>query len=186
MPVGGSVQEPDPRTVEAARRGDIAAFEEIVRAFQADVWRFVFHLARDESLADDVTQDAFIKAFRNIGRYRGDSRFSTWLLAIARNCAMDEFRRSGRRRKLEDEMERQPRPSEHDQTRSYDIREALKTLSLDVREPLVMIDLFGLSYRDVSDLLGVPVGTVKSRVHRARLLLAEMFLPESQGDAGEL
>lgn len=185
MPAGGSVQEPDPRTVEAARRGDLAAFEELVRASQADVWRFVFHLARDESVADDVTQDAFIKAFRNIKRYRGDSRFSTWLFSIARNCAMDEFRRSGRRRKLEAEIEHQPHVSEFDQTRGYDIREALKALSLDVREPLVMIDLFGLTYRDVSDVLGVPVGTVKSRVHRARMLLAGMFAEDQREDTGE-
>src|SRR5205814_2406051 len=90
------VRDPDPRTVDRARRGELPAFEELVRAFQADVFRFAWHLTRDRALAEDVTQEAFLRAFRFMGGFRGDQKFGSWLLAIARNCAMDALRRRQR------------------------------------------------------------------------------------------
>src|ERR687891_1837108 len=96
MPPEGALDEPDPQVVEAARRGDLGAFERLVRRYQGDVWRLSFHLVRDETLADDITQNAFVRAFRFLRRYRGESKFSTWLFTITRNCAVDEMRRSDR------------------------------------------------------------------------------------------
>src|SRR5439155_21279616 len=87
------VQDPDPRTLARAREGDLGAFEELVRAYQADVFRFAWHLTRDRTMAEDVTQDAFLRAFRFLRTYRGDSKFSSWLFRITRNCAMDAMRR---------------------------------------------------------------------------------------------
>jgi RNA polymerase sigma-70 factor (ECF subfamily) len=87
------VQDPDPRVLARARAGDAAAFEELVRTYQADVFRFAWHLTRDRTAAEDVTQDAFLRAYRFLGSYRGDSKFSSWLLRITRNCAMDALRR---------------------------------------------------------------------------------------------
>src|SRR5687768_7886119 len=103
--MGGRVQEPDPQVVRAARSGDRDAFGSLVRHCQGDVWRLVFHLVRDEAVADDVTQDAFVRAYRFLSNYRADSKFSTWMYSIARNCAMDELRRKSRRRKVMERLE---------------------------------------------------------------------------------
>jgi RNA polymerase sigma-70 factor (ECF subfamily) len=178
----GAVHEPDPYVLEAARRGDVDAFAELVRGYQPDVWRLVVHLVRDDDMANDITQDAFVRAYRFLKRYRGDSKFSTWLFAIARNCARDELRRRGRQRRVSERLLAQPTPtSSGDRTAGIEVREALATLPLDLREPVVMIDMFGASYKEVGRMLKLPVGTVKSRVHRAReLLVAFLAEPEEE------
>ena len=163
--------EPDPQLVAAARTGDLDAFSDLVRRYQGHVWRLSYQLVRDETVADDVTQDAFVRAYRFMGRYRGESKFSTWLFSIARNCALDELRRLQRRRRLAGELQAQGMRSGDHGVR-IEVAEALGALSLELREPVVLIDMFGTSYAEVAMMLGVPLGTVKSRVHRARELLA--------------
>ena len=180
------MEEPDPQIIHAARSGDTAAFEQLVRRYQADVWRLSLHLLRDETLADDVTQDAFVRAFRFLKRYRGDSKFSTWLFSIARNCAMDELRRAGRRKKmaLRLDAERQPLPA--DVSLGFEIRDAMAALPQELREAMVLIDVFGLAYRDAARVLGVPERTVKSRVHRARESVAQILRPMEPGVTDEV
>jgi RNA polymerase sigma-70 factor, ECF subfamily len=185
MPTEGTLDEPDPLVVAAARAGDLGAFERLVRRYQGDVWRLVFHLLHDESRSDDVTQDAFVRAFRFLGRYRGDSKFSTWLFTIARNCAVDEMRRSARQSRIARRADFEPGRPLSDQTAGIEVREALAALPMDLREPVVMIDMFGISYREVAEMLRVPEGTVKSRVHRARELLVEALRPEPEEPTGE-
>jgi RNA polymerase sigma-70 factor, ECF subfamily len=179
------VDEPDPKVVAAARSGDLGAFEVLVRRYQGDIWRLCYQLLRDEHLADDVTQDTFVRAFRFMRRYRAESKFSTWLFSIARNCAVDELRRSSRRSKLAHRVQAEaPSDLRTDQT-IVEVRDVLAQLPLGLREPVVMIDMFGMSYREVSVALGVPQGTVKSRVHRAREQLARRLAPASeQGNEG--
>jgi RNA polymerase sigma-70 factor (ECF subfamily) len=172
------MQEPDPQVVAAARGGSLSAFEDLVRLFQADVWRFSLHLLGNESSAEDTTQETFIRAFRFLDRYRGESKFSTWLLSIARNCAMDEVRKAGRIRRIQDRSALQPEPDLHDESIGIEVREALQSLDIGLREPVVLIDMFGASYQDVATVLGVPVGTVKSRVHRAREILVRKLRVE--------
>ena len=176
----GALDEPDPQILSSARNGDADAFEVLVRAYQADVWRLCLHLTGDRNLADDVTQDAFIRVFRFLPRYRGESRFSTWVFAIARNCALDELRRSKRRQVLADraKMEREVHPVEH--ASSVEVRDAIAALPLDLREPIVLIDMLGESYKDAARVLGAPEGTIKSRVHRARHQLAEVLGAEEE------
>ena len=172
--------EPDPAVVRAARAGDSSAFEELVRAYQADVWRLCLHLVRNEALADDVTQDAFVRAFRFLKRYRGESKFSTWLFSIAHNCAVDEIRRAGRRRRTQELLHAQ-RPAEpQDPAASMEIRYAIESLPIDLRAPMLLIDIFGLPYREAGRILKLPEGTVKSRVHRARVSVAEMLEPKQK------
>lgn len=179
------MEEPDPQVVAAARRGDVAAFEILVRRYQGDVWRLAVHLLHDDSLADDVTQEAFVRAFRFLPRYRGEAKFSTWLFTIARNCANDEMRRSGRRKNLQGRLDQErPRPPA-DESVALEVREALAALPMDLREPVVLIDMFGASYAEVAGILGAPVGTVKSRVHRARSTLARSLLAKRRERAGE-
>jgi RNA polymerase sigma-70 factor (ECF subfamily) len=185
MPTEGALDEPDPQVVEAARRGDLGAFERLVRRYQGDVWRLSFHLVHDETLAHDVTQNAFLRAFRFLRRYRGESKFSTWLFTIARNCAVDELRRTSRQDRIVRRADAEPARTHPDHTTRIEVREALADLPANLREPVVLIDMFGMSYREVSGLLRIPEGTVKSRVHRARELLAAALRPEPEEGAGE-
>jgi RNA polymerase sigma-70 factor (ECF subfamily) len=175
---GDGVHEPHPQVVAKARRGDPVAFESLVRAYQGDVWRLCVHLLGNAAMADDVTQDAFIRAFRFLHRYRGDAKFSTWLFSIARNCALDEIRRNQRRRKVADIVEAQPERAPVRAELGIEVREAVTSLPLELREPLVMIDILGLSYAEVAETMDVPVGTVKSRVHRARDSVARVLADE--------
>ena len=178
--------EPDPLVVAAARAGDIDAFAKLVRRYQGDVWRLSFQLVRDESLADDVTQEALVRAFRFLSRYRGESKFSTWLFTITRNCALDEIRRARRRRRLQDHLDEQRTLESVDHGQGLEVREALGALPLDLREPVVLIDMFGASYAEASAMLSVPIGTVKSRVHRARQALARALHPARSEHADEV
>ena len=171
--MGGDLDEPDPQILDLARKGDARAFEGLVRAYQADVWRLCLHLMGNPSQADDVTQDAFVRIFRFLPRYRGDSKFSTWIFAIARNCALDEMRKTKRRQLLLDRAHMQPQVEHAEQSSLVEVRDALAALPLELREPIVLIDMLGESYRDAAVVLDVPEGTVKSRVHRGRMQLAE-------------
>ncbi len=177
----GALDEPDPQVLTSARRGDPGAFEVLVRALQADVWRLCLHLTGDRSLADDVTQDAFVRVYRFLPRYRGDSKFSTWVFTIARNCALDELRRKRRRQNLFDKAKLQRELVDVEHQATVEIREAIAGLPLELREAVVMIDMLGESYRDAARVLGIPEGTVKSRVHRARQTLADVLGAESRG-----
>jgi RNA polymerase sigma-70 factor (ECF subfamily) len=179
------VVEPDPQLVAAARAGSLDAFAELVHRFQGDVWRLSFHLLHDPTLADDVAQDAFVRAYRFLGRYRGDAKFSTWLFTITRNCALDELRRAARRRRLAGQLEAEPRAPQPEQHMRLEVHEALAGLPPELREPVVLIDMFGVSYAEVARMLGVPLGTVKSRVHRARELLSAALDPARGREADE-
>lgn len=171
------MEEPDPQVVAAAQRGRTSAFETLVRAYQAPVWRMVLQLVRDEQLAEDVTQETFLRAYRFLPRYHGKSKFSTWLLSVARNCAMDELRRHQRRKRLDDRLRARPDPPTIEQGGRLEVHEALAALPIELREPIVLIDMLGASYAEVAVILESPVGTVKSRVHRARLTLAAALSP---------
>ena len=182
----GALDEPDPQVLSSARRGDPAAFEVLVRAMQADVWRLCLHLTGDRALADDVTQDAFVRVYRFLPRYRGDSKFSTWVFTIARNCALDELRKKRRRQNLFDKAKLQRDVAQVEHSTGVEVREALSGLPIELREAVVMIDMLGESYRDAATVLGIPEGTVKSRVHRARIGLAETLGSENRRGRDEI
>ena len=174
------MDEPEPQVIAAARGGDLGAFEDLVRRYQPTVWRLCFHLLRDEAMTDDATQDSFVRVYRFLPRYRGQAKFSTWLFAITRNCALDELRRVGRRNRLSEALHLDVAQPASDSTVRVEIHEALGELPLELREPVVFIDMFGASYSEVARVLGVPVGTVKSRVHRARRILADVLLDQKE------
>jgi len=170
------VHDPDPRILARARAGDLGAFEELVRSFQADVFRFACHLTRDRSIAEDVTQEAFIRAFRFLHTFRGDCRFSSWLLRITRNCGMDALR--ARSHRAEREQGGAPPTGQTDPVARAELEAALASVSEEHREPFMLIEVFGLSYREAADVLQLPVGTVKSRMHRARRALCDALAVE--------
>jgi RNA polymerase sigma-70 factor (ECF subfamily) len=174
------VREPEPETVRRARAGDPVAFEELVRAHQADVYRLALHLVRDRQTAEDVTQEAFLHAYRSLRRFRGQSRFSTWLYRITRNCAVDAIRRRERQRRLAERVtdDRQ----EPDPSLRAALSSAVEGLPPELREGFVLIEVFGLSYREAAQVLGVFPGTLKSRMHRARHLLIQALQSEEDVD----
>lgn len=164
---GERVHDPDPRTLQRARSGDLRAFEELVRGYQAEVFRFALHLTRDHPLAEDVTQETFLRAFRFIRGYRGAQRFGSWLFAIARNCSMDALRKRGTVAPFTDHDVR----SGPDASVRAELDAALAAVSADHREAFLLVEVFGLSYQEAADVLGIAVGTVKSRMFRARQAL---------------
>jgi RNA polymerase sigma-70 factor (ECF subfamily) len=161
------MRDPDPRTVQQARAGDVSAFEELVRLYQAEVFRFAWNLTRDRTLAEDVTQDTFLRAFRFIRGYRGAQRFGSWLFAIARNCSMDALRKRGT---VAAHDGRDARVTPDASTRA-ELDAALEAVSAEHRDAFLLVEVFGLSYQEAADVLGVAVGTVKSRMFRARRAL---------------
>lgn len=167
------MEEPDPKVVRAAAAGDVTAFADLVRTSQAHVWRFARHLLGDDDLAADVTQETFVRVHRHLAHFRYEARFSTWLLRIARNAAVDEQRRRAQRQRLTEAL---PSPRlAPDASLGTEVRTAMASLPPSLREAFVLVEVFGQRYQDAAAVLGVPVGTVKSRVHRARVELVRWF-----------
>jgi RNA polymerase sigma-70 factor (ECF subfamily) len=165
--------------VRRARGGDLAAFEELVRGHQADVYRLALQLVRDPPTAEDVTQEAFVRAFRSLRRFRGSSKFSTWLFRITRNCAVDAIRRRERRRTYERAALAPDVPVQEPSLRAA-LEEAIEGLPPDLREPFVLIEVLGLSYAEASVVLSTSAGTLKSRMHRARRVLMDALGEEAE------
>lgn len=159
------MEEPDPAVVRAAAAGDLRAFEAIVRGYQAPVWRFLRRFLGDDALAEDVTQETFLRVHRRLGSFDGRSRFTSWLFQVARNAGIDAVRSRDRRIRREHAA---PVGVADSPEAGHEVDAALASLTRDLREALLVVEVLGLSYVEAGALLGVPTGTVKSRVHRAR------------------
>jgi len=168
------MDEPDPRIVNAAIAGDDQAFAALVRHCQADVWRFLRHLVGDQDLAADLTQDTLLRMHQSLPDYRFEGRFRSWVLRIARNVGIDALRSRERRSRRERALRTLRR---HDGSANLDGRgsvtrleldEAIRTLPIKHREVFVLVEMFGHSYGETSDILDLAEGTVKSRMFHAR------------------
>jgi RNA polymerase sigma-70 factor (ECF subfamily) len=140
------------------------------------------HLVRDRQTAEDVTQEAFLLAFRSLPRFRGQAKFSTWLYRISRNCAVDAIRRRERRRRVESAAALEA--TGPDASLRAALSTAIEALPPDLREPFVLIEVFGLTYAEAGKVLGVLPGTLKSRMHRTRRLLVASL--EEGSASGEM
>jgi RNA polymerase sigma-70 factor (ECF subfamily) len=167
---GPRVEEPEPAELRAAMDGDLAAFERLVRRYQAHVWRFLRHLLGDAALAEDVTQETFLRLYQRLPTFAGRSRFSTWVFRVARNAGVDALRAARRHDRLVAALP-PPRPGPPPETR-VEAMAAVASLSPKLREALLLVEVFGFTYREAAEVLRVPDGTVKSRVFQARLRLA--------------
>ena len=165
---------PDPlrALLEAAREGDDQAAAELVRRTQPDVWRLCVALGSSGE-EQDLVQETYLRALRSLGSYRGDAPVRAWLLSIARNVCADHVRRRQRQRRLIDRV--RPHPMDAVSPAHVGIDDLLDTLGTDRREAFVLTQLLGLSYEEAAVALDCPIGTVRSRVARARAdLLAEV------------
>ena len=193
-----AIEDPDRDLVARWHAGEEKAFEELVRRHERKVFRLLMRMMGDRQEAEDVAQETFLSLHRHGHRFRGDSRFSTFVYRVASNAALNRRRSLGRNRariqKLAvrqaagDDLPSAPRDPE-DATSgaqlSRRVRDALEQLKPSLRMPVLLYDIEGLSYGEIAEILGVAEGTVKSRIHRARqalrVLLAELLSGPGEG-----
>ncbi len=179
--------------VERAKRGDTRAFEALVDIYKDKIYTYVLRMLRDPAEAEDVAQDAFLRAYQSLPKFRGASSFQTWLYRIASNLVIDSVRRQKRRqnggmsldapmdtdegqmaRELADER-RGPEELAESAALQEQVTEAIAQISPRLRTVLVLYDIEGMSYQEIADILGCPLGTVKSRLFNARAQLREVL-----------
>lgn len=169
------------RFAVAAARGDRTSLAAFVRASQAEVWRLCAHLV-DRQHADDLTQDTYSRAIRALPAFRGDSSARTWLLQIARRTCADEIRRRTRGRAAFDRLRRRREPEARDLGGEVTLDALIQGLDHDRRAAFVLTQVLGLSYHEAAETCGCPVGTIRSRVARAREDLVAAMEDAGLGD----
>jgi len=178
------------------RGGDEAAWRELVALHTRKVFGLAYRFTGRVDEAEDLTQEVFVKVYQTLGRYReSDGPFGGWLMAVARNHAIDHYRRrkQERLRRTEDPavLETAPAREEHPmaglerEERKHLVHSGLRALPPDLRVPLILRDLQELPYEAIASELGIPLGTVKSRINRARLELAKRLLGRHRALAGD-
>jgi RNA polymerase sigma-70 factor (ECF subfamily) len=172
--------------LEACRRGEPGAFEEVVERTNRQVYTLAYRLVGDRHEAEDVAQEAYLRAYRSLRGFRGDARFETWLYRIVANAAMSQLRRRGRFGDLlgdnQDVVSLQPAARQIEETVEEDeIKTALQALPLGQRTAVVLKDVYGFSCQEIADEIGVSEGAVKVRLHRARRRLKELIYGPGEG-----
>jgi RNA polymerase sigma-70 factor (ECF subfamily) len=179
--VADAARGDSPEFVRRLRAGDRAAFEELVRAHQHRVYAVALRMLGNAAEAQDVAQEAFLRAHRGLAEFRGEARLSTWLYTIASRLCLNRLAGSERRltRHGEDALTRLPdgQPGPDQALERGELEEALHRaigeLADERRIVVVLRDVEGLAYEEIAEALELPVGTVRSRLHRARLDLKE-------------
>lgn len=182
--------------IKKAKRGDLRAFEELITHYEPIVYNIIYRMMNNIDDTYDLSQETFIKVYKKIYQFDGKSKFSTWLYRIATNTCLDEIRR----RKGKDtfsidqtiELEDGQIPSQQvdknenveekilDKEKKQIIQEALNEMNESHRVILVMRDIKNLSYEEISEILGLSLGTVKSRISRARQALKKVLMQDKE------
>lgn len=175
------------KLISLAQKGDQAAFEQLLDHYQKPVYHQALRLVGNPEDAADVTQEVFLKVWKHLPNFRGESSFSTWLYRLTDNAALDLIRREKKRRgdsSLDDEegaltLPADPAPTPHQAIEQKELHQAvaegLAQLSEEHRQVLVMREINGLSYEQIGSILDLSPGTVKSRIARARISLAKFL-----------
>lgn len=187
-------REVDQQLVERAQRGDKAAFEMLVVKYQRKLVRLLSRFIRDPTEVEDVAQEAFIKAYRALPSFRGDSAFYTWLYRIGINTAKNYLVAMGRRAPTVSETESADSEGseESGQVPDYNtpenelmsrqiaetVNRAVEELPEELRTAITLRELEGLSYEEIASIMNCPIGTVRSRIFRAREAIAEKLRPQ--------
>jgi RNA polymerase sigma-70 factor (ECF subfamily) len=186
-------REVDQQLVERAQRGDKRAFELLVTKYQRKLGRLLSRMVRDPAEVEDVTQEAFIKAYRALPSFRGDSAFYTWLYRIAINTAKNYLVAMGRRAPTTTEFDHEeaenfeeaealrdsstPEGELHGKQIAATVNRAMEALPDDLRTAITLREIEGLSYEEIANLMNCPIGTVRSRIFRAREAIAAELRP---------
>ncbi len=176
--------------IQEALHGDLDAFNRLVLAYQQMAFNLAYRMLNDDSAAEDATQTAFISAYRHLKQYRGGS-FRAWVMRMVTNACYDELRRRQRRPTValepihqEDDEEiespawladHNPQPEEEIESRELEeaIQHCIQDLPEEFRAVVILVDIQGMDYNEVSQAIGKPLGTIKSRLARARLRLRD-------------
>lgn len=188
-----SEREIDQKLVESAQGGDKHAFDALVVKYQRKVARLLSRFLYDHAEIEDVTQEAFIKAYRALPLFRGDSAFYTWLYRIAINAAKNHLVAQGRRAPTSTEFDAEEAEGFEDATQLQDINTpesllqskqtgatinaAMDALPEELRHAILLREIEGLSYEEIAEAMSCPIGTVRSRIFRAREAVAEKLRP---------
>lgn len=178
------LQPPDSELVARAQEGDVSAFDELVRRYTPRLYALIYHMTSHREDTDDLLQDVFAKAYRALGRFRGQSQFYTWLYSIATNMTLNFLKKRNRRARamslddFDSAIERDeeyialtspdaPDRGAHLQELQKSLNEALQKLSDDHRAVVVMYDIQGMPHAEISRIMGVSEGTIRSRLFYA-------------------
>ena len=185
---GGNTPSPvDQETVPRCLRGDDAAWEQIVREYAGRIFRICFRYTNRREEAEDLTQEIFIRVYQNLHTFHSETgSFQNWVLRLSRNLIIDRYRQMRRFRQqggsleledmhLEDTSTPSPQRTLEQAEASSILRKALRALSPESKEAIILRDLQGMGYQEMSLVLGVPEGTVKSRINRGRLALSRQL-----------
>ena len=186
-------REIDQQLVERAQKGDKRAFGLLVDKYQRKLARLLSRFVRDSAEVEDVTQEAFIKAYRALPNFRGDSAFYTWLYRIGINTAKNHLMAAGRRAPTSTSVDSEEAEGldEGEQLRDINTPEslllsreigdtvnaAMLALPEDLRTAIQLREMEGMSYKDIAQIMNCPIGTVRSRIFRAREAIAERLKP---------
>ncbi|MCC7495127.1 MAG: sigma-70 family RNA polymerase sigma factor [Fimbriimonadaceae bacterium] len=195
---GDNLPEPhEARLIDRCRRGDREAFNELIERYQAKVYNLAYRLLGDADEAWDVSQEAFLRIWRGIQKFHGGSALTTWVYRIVHNLCLDEMKKKRRRPQIveasetedgttEALLDRLPDHSEAPEgqylsaEKAAAVRRAIARLKPHHRDVLVLYDLEGFSYNEIAEVLRTNVGTIKSRLNRARLQLARELEDEGE------
>jgi RNA polymerase sigma-70 factor (ECF subfamily) len=180
--------DPDSECVARWQAGDTGAFEVLVKRHERRVYRLLLRMLGSPEEAEDATQEAFLSLHRHGHRFRREARFSTFVYRVAVNAALNRRRSQGRARARHQELTQKQAAGEHLPSAPRNpesaasgaqvqekVQEALLQLPPDLRMAVILYDIEGQPYRDIAAVLGIPEGTVKSRIHRARNALRELL-----------
>ena len=193
-----TASDTDQQLVQRAQRGDLRAFDLLVLKYQGRIVALVGRYVSDAGEVEDVTQEAFIKAYRALGKFRGDSAFYTWLYRIAANAAKNHLVAKGRRPGADATIEdaegfdeggmlsesASPEALAMGGELAEVVESALNALPDELKAALMLREFDGLSYDDIADVLGCPVGTVRSRIFRAREAIDQRVKEQISGGSG--
>jgi len=191
----------DEELIEKFQEGDVYAFDEIVRRYKDQLMNFVFRFLNDRSDAEDIVQETFLRVYKNKHAYKRIAKFSTWIYTISGNLAKTELRKRKRRQifsisnlgfedkdyEVPDLRRRGPEDLADGTFKDELIQEAIDSLPPKFKEVIILRDIQGFSYEEISQIVDVPIGTVKSRVNRGRLKLQQKlkFIVEQEGKSWE-
>ena len=190
----------EPDLVARARKGDRRAFEQLALLYKDRLYNYILRMVGDATETEDLTQEVFLRAFLGVERFRGTAAFSTWLYRIASNICVDALRRRQREESHTYNLHTTMDDGDAEVTRDIpddgltpeqalangelrrEMQEAINSLSVKLREVVVLYDVMGVSYEEISQIVGCPLGTVKSRLFNARMQLREMLRPYIEGE----